>query len=131
MNGKCRWPDSTPPCANAHAAGRFDVTSSTIRSAPVARMNTVYQITSVLSFRPLEQHVLARHAGPEGEQQPVRARPLLELVGQQVEHRRRRQVADGIEQAPARLELAAFEVETALERLQHARSTRMSEPAVD
>ena len=132
--GKWPRPLSTPPRANAQLAWRTEVKSSTMRSPPVSRMNTVNSTTlrSGIAYAAQRRRTYSLVTpGPSAKSTPLRAGGLIDHVGEHVQHRRRRQVADRVERPPARLEVGALQLQPALERLEHARAARMRDPGAD
>ena len=106
------------------------------RSAPppVSRMNTVNSTTLRSAIGQAAQRSRTYSLvtpGPSAKSTPCVPGGLLDHVGQHVQHRRRRQVADRVERPPARLEVGALELQPALERLEHPRAARMRDPGAD
>ncbi len=107
--GKWPRPLSTPPRANAQRACRTrrDELDDALAAGQQDEHGEQHdaEIVAPRSGRPAQQHVLARDPRPEREQHAVGPGGLVDHVGEHVQHRRRRQVADRVERPPAGLEV--------------------------
>ena len=128
-------PVSTPPCVDAHAALRFETTSSASRSSPTSTTSSGEPGSCGRLQSAAQQHQLGAEAGAHRQQhaRTSRARAVVgEHVGEDVQHRGRAKVADrGRASARSTPSASRSSLERLLHRVEHLRAARVGDPPAD